>query len=325
MPWDHYFIENGAEHSAEIMRLVPYMIFGGQEGVLEALDCRVTALPTPGPGVQVQPGGVTFLNRAPGYSRQSYLGRLPSADTVSIEPTDSSGPRSDLVVIRSENPLSGTPWAPPADPKAGPYFYSRVIPDVDPNTTTYRDTGGGDSAYAFARIDIPASTATITQSMIKDLRRVVNPMTGIGGGAEKLWTESSRCMANSQLQGTNFRTWPTEANWQVPVPSWATGCDVFVQLNPAMHGAAWGDLQLVIDGVDGVATQFDDDIIAGGGGQRTLLYVSGTQAINPGSRGRTVNVRLEGRMHSTTAGPLVADPGCYIYAQLNFKQNPSYS
>ncbi len=331
MSWDHYFIEGGAQHSAEIMRLIPYMVLGAQEGVLGRLDCRVTELDVPGTAVSVNPGVVAFLNRTPGHDYQMYLGRLASRESVNVTPTDSSGPRSDLVVVRSENPLPGTPWAPPADARFGPYFHTRVIEGVPSSTTSVAELGLGDSAYALARLDIPASTGTITQDMITDLRTVSNPLTGIGGGAEKEWTATltpaTGSLVKSGTAGTTYTTFPSNAVWQVPIPVWATEVDTLVLTNPYIVNSSWGFGRLQIAGSTPASSWIDDDEVPGQGGMRTPVMVAGTQAIPESIRGTTVPVNFQMRVSGSASDGVgwKTGPGTPFHISLNFKQKPVYS
>lgn len=333
MSWDHYFIGNGAQHSAEIMRLLPYMMLGAQEGVLSHTDCLVTELDTPGAAVYVNPGVVSIQNRAPGYNYDTYLGRLTSRDRVAITPTDSSGPRSDLIVVRSEDPLSGTSWSPPSDPRTGPYLYSRVIEGVDPATTSYQDTGGGDSAVALARIDIPASTATITQDMIVDLRQVVNPVTGFGGKYEKNWTGTVAGPAQAEsiraqtAGGVVFQAFPSTAVWSVPIPPWATEVTVLAMSNPYMVNSAWGFARVTLGSLATSSTWVDDNYYEGGqGGQRTQVMAADTLQIPASMRGQTVQAQFQMRVsEQSQVSEFRADAGTRVHLQLDFKQTPTAS
>lgn len=329
MVWDHYFVGHGAQHSAEIMRLLPYMIFGAQEGVFTRTDCEVRALATPGGAVQVMPGAAVIANRTPGYAMQMYLARLAAAETVTVTPTDSSGARSDLVVIRVEDPLPGTGWQLPADPATGRYIYTRVIEGVPATTTTATQLGTSDSMYALARIDIPASTATITQDMIVPLRAVSNPLTGVGGTFEKQWTGTAVGPTTAQrlrTADTTFRAFPSSAVWQVPIPPWATEVDVSAMANPYMEGSAWGYARVTIAGNNPPSTWIDDNKYSGSGqgGQRTTVIVAGTQQIPPNVRGTVQPVKLEMRIEEASdISSLLADAGTSVHITLNFKQKPT--
>jgi hypothetical protein len=292
-------------------------------------DCLVTELDTPGSAVYANPGVVAMLNRTPGFNYQMYLGRLDSRESVNIAATDSSGGRSDLIVVRSENPISGTSWPAPSDPKSGPYLFTRVISDVDPNTTSYSDTGGGDSAYALARIDIPPSTATITQDMVVDLRQVANPLTGLGGGAEKEWTATitpeSGQLVKSGSAGISFTTFPVNAVWSVPVPIWATEVDTLVLTNPYIVASSWGFARLQIAGSTPASAWVDYDEVPGQGGSRAAIMCAGTQTIPASVRGTTVPVNFQMRVSESASDGVgwSTGPGTPFYISLHFKQRPT--
>lgn len=332
--------DGGAKHSPEIMRMLAYYILGGQEGVLGKTDLAVRPLPTPGAGYQMLPGAAGILSAW--QPLQEYVGRMPVATAFDSGPdTSSSRGRTDLVVANVLDPFSpGSPHDPPADRHNGPYIDSDLVIDVPPGTETFTELGITNwSAIPVARLDIPPSTRTIEASMITDLRVVANPLTGVEpspeapeSAASKLWTEASRCLSNSQLlaSDSSFKRWPVEADWRVPIPAYATGADVFIMFQPAMHGNVWGEARLVIDGSSGVPTHFDDNmqVLSTGGGQRTPIMISGTYPIPASARGRVVNVHVEARQQDDAApfvlGSMTANDGTYVHAQMNFKQQPSY-
>lgn len=165
-PW---FIE-GALHSAQVARNLTFTVLNGVQGYISPGDCLVQELETPGPEVRVAPGTVAVT--AQGLADEMYLGRLPVEETVPITATDAVGGRSDLIVARVVNPAYETVpsgWG-TIDPDAGPFMATYVIPGVPSTTTRVDEVDTNMSAVALARVDIPVSTATITQAMIVDLR-----------------------------------------------------------------------------------------------------------------------------------------------------------
>lgn len=101
---------------------------------------------------------------------------------VAIAATGSAGGRSDLIVAQVEDPnMAGEPWQTPTNPAVGPYIFTRVIPNVPAGTTSLRPLGySGRSAIVLARVDLPASTGTVTASMITDLRELACLGTIVG-------------------------------------------------------------------------------------------------------------------------------------------------
>lgn len=227
IPW---LVGGGAEHSPEVARLLAYASTGGAEGIVGVSDLRVEALAVPGTAVQVAPGAALVRNRATSGEQQTYVGRNVSSTQVSVAPTGSSGGRSDLVVMQVEDPfVAGEPWQEPADPTAGPYIFVRVIPDVPNDATRLQDVVGyeGRSAVTLARVDLPASTGTVTGGMITDLREVALPRErtevraiSISGPVHDEITETSPYPADGG------QTWPSQAvsndGIAISIPEWAT-------------------------------------------------------------------------------------------------------
>lgn len=180
-PW---FIE-GALHSAQVARNLVYAATGGKQGLVTSADCQVLELATPGGSVRVVPG--TVVATAQGLADESYLARLPVEDTVAITPTDSTAARSDLIVVRVVNPAYETAPAdwPAIDPSNGPFVQTYVYEGVPAGTTDVQAVDPGVSAITLARVDLPVSTATVTQGMIVDLRPDVigGDFLPLGGGS----------------------------------------------------------------------------------------------------------------------------------------------
>ena len=215
VPW---FVGGGAQHSPEVARLLAYASTSGAEGIVGIGDLKVTALDVPGAAVNIGPGAAVILNRSAGGSQQSYVARNATQDTVAISATGSGAGRSDLIVARVEDPfVAGTPWQNPADPTVGPYIYTRVITNVPAGTTDVASLNLGFSAIALARIDLPASTATVTQSMVKDLRKMAAPRS-----KRVLHALNLSDLEKQTATGAEGEVWPNAASWADEVPAWAT-------------------------------------------------------------------------------------------------------
>ena len=54
--------------------------------------------------------------------------------------------------------------------------------------------------------------------------------------AQDYWTACTPCTAGDELlpTHTDWRDFPSECTWQVPVPSWAISADINCIVNPAM-------------------------------------------------------------------------------------------
>lgn len=154
---------DGAKHSAAVARTLAYASTEGAEGIVEPADLRVRATQTPSGSVRVAPGGIAILNRAPNGGQQTYTARNVSETLVEVQPTGSGGGRTDYVWAHIIDPEYGGQF--PENPQTAQYFF----------LTASAAQPEGNGWYRLARIDIPASTATITQAMITDLREVANP------------------------------------------------------------------------------------------------------------------------------------------------------
>ena len=134
-------------------------------GIVEIGDLRVEELDVPGQAVVVRDGA--FIARgAEEVWQGSYWGYNIGDEQVTLSATGSSGPRSDLVYLRIEDPtVSGAGWD--HDPDTDPKAYFVVKEGVSANTTTIPS---GETGIPLARIDRDASTGTVTQDNIVDLR-----------------------------------------------------------------------------------------------------------------------------------------------------------
>lgn len=241
-PW---FIGGGAEHSPEVARALAYVATRGSEGIAGVTDLRVEAQPIPDNTVRVIPGGGHMLNRYPGNPGQSYTLRNSSATAVPIPPTGSSGGRTDLVIARVLDPqYEGVA---PADPTTFEYARLTTITGVSSSVKSAKELNLGYPAIALARITIPANTATITSSMITDLRRVALP-------------RRERAMVtifpdtNLVIPTSGYNYWPITAAQRplIFVPEWATRVDIHANVT----GIKFDKGSTVADTVAGVRTGF---------------------------------------------------------------------
>ncbi len=314
VPW---FVGGGAVHSPEVARVLAYAATNGNEGIVTSSDLRVTATGTPSSQVQISVGAGIVLNRAVGGSLQSYIARMPTSATVGVSATSSSGPRRDLVVLQVEDPyMSGEPWQDPADPTVGPYVFIRVIPNVPAGTTDIHDVSGysGRSAITLARIDIPASTATITNSMITDLRTMANPRETT---VEYTDFGTSTATLNS-ITGTLFPPYTPS----VPVPTWATYARItltIAQLQATGNSTGVGNASgrdtsnnVVIDG-DQVAYNFDAVVTSTRG-----VYIASTYGNISSLRGKTLRPTSYMRKTDSGQAPIKYDSGSQMLWRITF-------
>lgn len=321
MSWDSvpWFIGGGAQHSPEVARLLAYASTNGAEGIVSPGDLKVQALAVPGGSVRVAPGAGLIRNRATGGTAQTYVARNPVEDVVSIAPTGSGSGRVDLIVAQIEDPfMAGEPWQDPADPTVGPYIFTRVIPNVPVGTTRLQDVPGysGRSAITLARVDIPASTGTITSAMITDLRNLAAP---------RQWREMIpyAALASESLPHLNtWGDWPTALKPQVRVPDWAT--DVFMTVNLTgllrlNNENADGMVRAVFGEAVGDPVTYDINTDSGLGGQR-FDVMPALWAPVKALQGKLVTVKLQGLRYVTgaTDGEVYVDGGSSAVFDIHF-------
>ncbi len=204
--------------SAERAREVGSVASGGQTGIVGPLALEVRSTSTPGPQVEVLPGmftiqatptGTTGYTSAPG---QSYIRESEQTHTVPIDPTDSSGGRTDIIGIEINDPqYEGTTES--VDWGSHEFWRIRVLRGQPNGRTLPHHFDLGRPFMPLARIRVPASTATITDSMIEDLRFLAVTRTHM----QVLTYTLGR---NRIFQPG--RTHQVELSRDVSIPQWAT-------------------------------------------------------------------------------------------------------
>lgn len=298
VPWA---IGGGAEHSPEVGRLLAYAATNGAEGVIAPTDLKVLALATPGGSVRALPGAAMILNRSTGGAMQTYIGRNITETLQSIAATTSAAGRSELIIARVEDPnMAGESWGVPASRKEGPYIFLRSI-TVPAGTKRLQDipSYSGNSAVTLARIDIPASTATITQAMITDLRVLPRPRR-----QREMFTVQNGDL-NQNLTETGFVPFPSASAGTIAIPSWATRAYVTATLQgPRVSGSAVaGNLQVRLGDQATSSTSYNEQTA---GDTRRNWTMSGPVPIPSAMRGTTQSLRVYGRK-TGGGGSLLAD------------------
>lgn len=316
----------GAQSSARIARLQLQSATRSGNGVVESGDLEVRELEVPGTSVRVASGAAVILGAEAAF-QGSYYAHNVGQDTVPISPTGSGGGRSDLVILRVEDPnIDGTPWT--HDPTEDPVYHFRVIEGVSPTAT---EVPAGTTGVALARIDIPPSTATITQGMITDVRQLANPRTQRilrvqrgGTLTSGEWDEAGN------IQEPNFERWP-QHEWTVTIPEWATQVQVL---------ASWQNGYLAPNGgTSGIYDARGKAFVGFVGGPFFLTTTPARYNINqtsptnglrcgffnydqldipPEFRGLTVNVRMYVEGGAGMRGRIVADNWANFAVDLEF-------
>jgi hypothetical protein len=304
----------GAPHTAQQFRMMIKDLSRDNQGVTTGLDLKVTALGTPGAGVQVSDGsGVIAGKVSPvqGYYSAYNIG----SDTVSISATGGT-PRSDMLVLRVEDPdYEGT-----RDPATDPIVFWDVIPNVSSTATT---VPSGYSAIPLARIDIPASTATITNTYIKDLRKVANPRR------DRILTPYYYSGSLDEISGTTaiWKSFPDVTLATVAVPVWAASAKIVMsvvglRLNT---GNVFGAIRFGLGAVEAVQSVYIDD--NGGSGVRRI-YTEMVETIDltttAGAALRGTNQALKPRMRTDplNSGKIGVDTSSTFKVDVEFLEGP---
>ncbi|MET8571788.1 hypothetical protein [Streptomyces sp. NPDC004783] len=289
----------GAEHSAQQFRMMIKDLARDNQGVTTGSDLKVTALSTPGAGVQIGDGSAVIAGKVSpvqGYYNAYNIG----SDTVDISATGGTG-RSDMLVLRVEDPeYEGT-----RDPAVDPIVFFQVIPNVSSSATT---PPAGYSAVPLARIDIPASTATITNAMIKDLRQVANPRR------DRIVTPYYYTGAIVSLSGTST-TWvsfPNVVLANLAIPSWAaTAKIVFSATNLILRdGNVFSGFRFMLGTTEAAQVVWIDDNQGTGFRRHFVEMVETldlTTTAGAAMRGTTQPIRARMRLDPVNAGKIQVD------------------
>ncbi len=227
---------DGARHRGELLRLLAYAATSGAEGIVSPGDCKVHALSTPGSQVAVDTGGLIIRNRSANVRNQSYVANGRTETRLDVAPTGTAGGRTDLVVVRIEDPQY-SPWATPPVGEAADYRYVKpfIIENVPASTRSATELNLGYSAVALSRITIPANTSTITDAYITDLRKLARPRTWIESDVQSGATNAQGGAVN--LVSTDWTDWPANS-YTFDVPDWTThGTAKLVVNNVPIMGA----------------------------------------------------------------------------------------
>lgn len=224
---------HGANGTAAQMRRFIYQQSTGRRGVALPGDLKVTATGTPSGSVNIARGsGVAPLPPSwrPGESYQ--IGNA-SADLFDIPATGSSGGRTEYVIVKVlDHNFDGSP--PPPDPENDDGAHVEV--------TRVPSLSGLDFPYIpLAKLTIPASTATITNAMITDVRDVYNKVVGSFSSANELVIPEIETLTQTRDDG---EYWPNAGGVQYvdEIPANATRALIRAEWHSVTMPAenAWG-------------------------------------------------------------------------------------
>lgn len=302
--WDKapWLMGGGVKHSVEITRLLSFVGFGGNEGIVKPTDLQVKQAGAPDATVRIQPGACGVLNKHGSY--EAFAARLPVIDTLAVPATPGGGGRTDLVVARIKNPFyAGSPWPTPspADITAENYEFidsflisgmSGPTPGQHPTLTQVRNALAGLDAIPLASIARAASISTVAQSAIKDWRTLV-------------MQQESQIMRVVEMAATvtvDTATYEDIATVTVDVPVWATNMSLLATLGNATYTApqSKGGLRFRLAGsADTAATAFDESS-ASGTAAATLMAANDRTPLPANTAGTSMTVTLQGAKQTGT-------------------------
>lgn len=302
-------LTDGATHPAQQFRMLVRDLARGAEGITQGTDLKVTQLSTPGTSVQVGDGSGVVRGRVNAFQGTYSVCNI-GAVTVGITATGGS-PRSDMVILRVEDPeYEGT-----LNPLTDQVAYFQVISNVSSSATTIPD---GRTGIPLARIDIPASTSTITTAMIKDIRQVANPRT-----TRDLYTQSP-ASGSSQIGGTtlSYSYFSTAAGWTIPIPSWASSVRLRVDVaGLRFQSNGWfGNLRATFGASLTMQPVVVDDNQTGV--RRITMFAADTLTIPDAYRGTSQLLRLQAAGSTGNAATVSVDSSSTLLADVQFFEAP---
>lgn len=286
---------DGGLHPASLLRRLAYAATQGNEGIVTLLDCKAHQLASAGPQVRIDAGAIVILNRSTGGANQSYIASAAIESRLDVDPTTGSA-RSDLVVVRLEDP-EFTPWPDPPVGQEPTFQYTKpvIIKGVPNTTATFAELNLGYSGYAVARIDLPSGTTNITDAMVKDLRKPARPRS-------ELQQYTTLFTTGQALISVPWNPWATEANRNIVVPPWAAQVIIEGTFGgvKANAGGTWGETRIRI-GSSGSSNSvvtgdigYDVNTPVANNYDRIPLFVAGTKTVPAAIRGTTQALGVEG-------------------------------
>ena len=296
---------DGALLGSSLARRAEFAAVGGAEGVVQSGDLKVSQLTVPGVGLLISPGVGLLRNRYQTNPNETYVVSNPSSHTITAEQMPAASPSATswiVAVVVGDPDFSqvGHPWMSSDDPPVGQeqsFNYVRpTLIQVANSSVTKLDVSY--PALVLARIDIPANTTTITDSMIKDLRHLARPRSDqtafVSPG--NTWTKASPVYIPA---GSSYANWgSSQFSPSVAIPSWATRAIMIVHINGVRFKDDTtniaGGLRARIGSVVGPITLFDYDVdTTKGGAQRENLMCAGEFNVSS-VQGQTVTLSVQG-------------------------------
>lgn len=220
MPLTNPWFIDGPDHDAATARQVAYQATGGKSGIAGPNDLKVRQTSTPGTSVEVLPGSYVVVNRNAKY--QSYSGRNLSSELVEVPASGTSSKTWYLGVEILDPEYPGNGNVVEGEEDEFEYVHFVLRSSLTENTKTW---------YPLAKISVPANTATITNSMIKDLRELSNPRREtVTFSRPRIADDSDAGVYLNALMSNGGEYFPgggaSPNTFQVEIPEWATRMNI---------------------------------------------------------------------------------------------------
>ncbi|WP_330328171.1 hypothetical protein [Streptomyces pseudovenezuelae] len=302
-------LTDGASHPAAQFRMLIKDLARGAEGITEGDDLKVTQRSTPGAGVTVADGSCVIKGRDDAFQGH-YSAYNAGAYDVDIAATGGAG-RSDMLIVRVKDPeyIAGL------DPETDQIVFFEVISNVSSSATAIPD---GRTGIPLARIDIPSSTATITNAMITDLRKVANPRRDF---YQFIQSPSSLSTDISGTSGT-YSNFSTASGWSVAIPDWATTAILTLAVGQIRYNTAafFGGLRATFGASLTVQPVVLDDNQSGV--RRGTIVLGDTLTIPSAYRGTSQTLRFQACGSTGNVGKVGVDSSTTFLASVQFLEAP---
>ncbi|MYW43044.1 hypothetical protein [Streptomyces sp. SID161] len=302
-------LTNGATHPAAQFRMLVRDLARNAEGITEGDDLKVTQRSTPGSGVTVGDGSAVIKGRDDAFQGHYSACNVGAVD-VDIAATGGTG-RSDMLILRIED----REYTGNLDPEVDQIAYFQIISNVSSSATVIPD---GRTGIPLARIDIPSSTATITNAMITDLRFIANPRR-----TRQMYTHSPTATSSLIGGSTTYSYFSTEPGQNIAIPTWATKARVRLDVSPIRYTVAsyFGALSATFgSSLTLQAVALDDN--QGAGTRQSPSVVADTLTIPSAYRGTTQLLRAQANGGSGNTGRIsVSNYTSFIY-DVEFEEAP---
>lgn len=290
---------NGAQMGADLARRAMYAE-ARQSGIVQKEDLEVTELAVPGVGILISDGVGLVINDYQTDPNEIYVVSNPGSHTIPSGDMPAANPAAKsyivaVVVGDSDFSQAGHPWMTAEDPPEGEettFEYVRpTLIEVSAGATTL-DVNY--PALVLARLDIPADTTTITNSMITDLRTLASPRQSqeMFVSPVESWTNASPDYIPA---ATDYQSWGSYSP-TVKVPSWATRAILVCSINGAVvidsSVNIAGSIRTKLGAVVGPVASFDFPV-GRVGAQRDNLSTAGEYDVTSVA-GTTVVLDVEG-------------------------------